>query len=89
MDRRAAQLKRLEKESFEVLIIGSGINGAVAASALSTRGIKTALIDRGDFASETSQESSNLAWGGIKYLESFEYGLVRKLCLSRNTLMKY
>ena len=88
MDRRAAQLKRLEKESFEVLIIGSGINGAVAASALSTRGIKTALIDRGDFGGFTSQSSSNLIWGGIKYLESFEFGLVRQLCRSRNQLIR-
>jgi glycerol-3-phosphate dehydrogenase len=47
-----------------------------------------ALIDRGDFAGLTSQESSNLAWGGIKYLETFELGLVRKLCLSRNRLMR-
>jgi glycerol-3-phosphate dehydrogenase len=47
-----------------------------------------ALIDRGDFAAGTSQASSNLAWGGIKYLESYELGLVRKLCVARNKLIR-
>src|SRR5690606_19667479 len=41
-----------------------------------------------DFAGQTSQESSNLIWGGIKYLEGFEFGLVRKLCNSRNHLLR-
>ncbi len=51
-------------------MLGGGINGAVSAAALAARGAKVALIDRGDFASATSQESSNLVWGGIKYLET-------------------
>ena len=88
MDRRSSQLKRLEKESFDVLIIGSGINDAVAAAALSTQGGKTTLIDRGDFDGFTSQSSSNLIWGGIKYLESFEIGLVRQLCCASNQLTR-
>ncbi len=68
-------------------MVGAGINGAVAAAALAGKGAKVTVIDRGDFASLTSQESSNLAWGGIKYLENFEFGLVWKLCNSRNQLM--
>ena len=55
---------------------------------LSARGARVALIDRGDFAGFTSQQSSNLAWGGIKYMESLELGLVRKLCVSRNHLIR-
>jgi glycerol-3-phosphate dehydrogenase len=47
-----------------------------------------ALIDRGDFGHFTSQESSNLVWGGFKYLENYELLLVFKLCRSRNRLMK-
>ena len=85
---RDTNLERLARETFDVLIIGGGINGAVSAAALAARGAKVALIDRGDFAGVTSQESSNLAWGGIKYMESFEFGLVRKLCLSRNHLIE-
>ena len=69
-------------------MVGAGINGAVAAAALRGRGAKVTVIDKGDFASCTSQESSNLAWGGIKYLESYEFGLVWKLCKCRNQLMK-
>jgi glycerol-3-phosphate dehydrogenase len=71
-----------------VLVVGGGINGAVSAACLAARGAKVALVDRGDFASATSQHSSNLAWGGIKYLETFEIGLVRKLCVSRNHLIR-
>jgi len=85
---RDSNLNKLEQRVFDVLIIGGGINGAVSAAALSAQGAKVALIDRGDFGSFTSQESSNLIWGGIKYLESFEFALVRKLCLSRNRLIR-
>jgi glycerol-3-phosphate dehydrogenase len=88
MTLRNNQILRLESEEFEVLIIGGGINGSVAAAALSARGIKTALIDRKDFGGETSQSSSNLIWGGIKYLEGLEFGLVRQLCRSRNQLIR-
>ena len=88
MKLRDTNIKRLSKEAFDVAIIGGGINGAVAASALASKGVKVALIDQGDFAGETSSNSSNLAWGGIKYLENHEYMLVNKLCKSRNHLMK-
>jgi glycine/D-amino acid oxidase-like deaminating enzyme len=85
---RATNMDKLDGGSFDVLIVGGGINGAVAAAALTARGAKVAVIDRGDFAGETSQESSNLVWGGFKYLENYEIPLVRKLCKSRNRLMR-
>ena len=88
MNLRNSNIKRLADETYDVLIIGGGINGAVSAAALAARGVKVALIDRGDFASRTSSESSNLAWGGIKYLETYEFLLVNKLCKSRNHLMQ-
>lgn len=72
----------------DVLIIGSGINGAVSAACLSAKGYQVTLLDKNDFASATSQESSNLIWGGIKYLERYEFKLVRHLCLSRNELLR-
>lgn len=75
-------------EQFDVAIVGAGINGAVAAAALSAAGLKVLLVDKGDFAGFTSQESSNLVWGGIKYLQSYEFWLVFKLCLARNRLMR-
>jgi alpha-glycerophosphate oxidase/glycerol-3-phosphate dehydrogenase len=85
---RQSNLQKLRSQEFDVLIIGGGINGAVAASSLAARGVRVALIDRGDFASGVSSSSSNLAWGGIKYLESGEILLVNKLCKSRNRLMR-
>jgi glycerol-3-phosphate dehydrogenase len=85
---RTNNIAKLQKIHFDVLVVGGGINGAVSAAALSGKGAKVALVDRGDFACETSQQSSNLAWGGIKYLETLEFGLVRKLCKSRNHLIK-
>ncbi|PIE20027.1 MAG: FAD-dependent oxidoreductase [Proteobacteria bacterium] len=85
---RQSNLDHLDDQEFDVLIIGGGINGAVSASSLTSRGAKVALIDRGDFGGYTSQESSNLVWGGIKYLEGYEFGLVWKLCKARNQLIK-
>lgn len=85
---RLQNLDRIESSHFDVAIVGGGINGAVAAAALSGRGVKAMVIDRGDWAAQTSQESSNLVWGGFKYMESYELILVRKLCMSRNRLMR-
>ncbi|WP_141734674.1 glycerol-3-phosphate dehydrogenase/oxidase [Oligoflexus tunisiensis] len=85
---RQAIRQRLKSETFDVAIVGGGINGAVAVAALSAAGYKVALIEKKDFASSTSQESSNLVWGGIKYLESYEFSLVWDLCRSRNELMR-
>lgn len=88
MHLRQTNIERQCRDLFDVLVVGGGINGAVTAAALSGKGAKVALIERGDFAGFTSQESSNLAWGGIKYLETYDFALVRKLCLSRNHLIR-
>ncbi len=85
---RNANLAKLNGGSFDVLIVGGGINGAVASAVLAGRGASVALVDRGDFGGFTSQESSNLVWGGFKYLENYELLLVRKLCMSRNRLIE-
>lgn len=85
---RDTNLDRLRDGAFDVLVVGGGINGAVAAASLAGRGAQVALVDRADFGSFTSQESSNLVWGGFKYLENYELLLVRKLCTSRNRLMR-
>ncbi|MGB1140432.1 MAG: FAD-dependent oxidoreductase, partial [Halioglobus sp.] len=84
---RNSNVEKLGESVFDVLIVGGGINGAVAAASLAGRGVKVALIERDDFASGVSSSSSNLAWGGIKYMESGEFLLVDKLCRSRNRLM--
>ncbi len=88
MQLRDANLRKLQGQSFDVLVVGGGINGASSAAALSGKGVSVALIDRGDFAGSTSMHSSNLVWGGIKYMESGDFALVRKLCQSRNHLIR-
>ncbi len=88
MKLRNQNIQKLKTETFDVLIIGGGMNGAVCAAALAARGARIALIDARDFAGFTSQYSSNLIWGGIKYMESYEFGLVNNLCKSRNELLR-
>jgi glycerol-3-phosphate dehydrogenase len=85
---REANIDQLNGGTFDVLIVGGGINGAVSAAALASRGARVAVIDRGDFADFTSMQSSNLVWGGFKYMENYEFKLVRDLCMSRNHLIK-
>ncbi len=88
MGLREANIAQLDGGTFDVLIVGGGINGAVSAAALASRGARVAVIDRGDFADFTSMQSSNLVWGGFKYMENYEFKLVRDLCMSRNHLIK-
>jgi glycerol-3-phosphate dehydrogenase len=88
MKLRQSNLTKLRQNAFDVLVVGAGINGAVSAAALAGKGAQVAIIDRGDFAGVTSMNSSNLAWGGIKYMETWDFALVRKLCVSRNHLMR-
>src|SRR5512132_2115007 len=88
MTLRRANIARISDGHFDVLVVGAGINGAVVAASLAGRGASVALVDRGDFGAFTSQESSNLVWGGMKYLEHYELPLVFGLCRSRNRLMK-
>lgn len=88
MNLRQQHLQRLSDDVLDVLVVGAGINGAVSAAALSSRGASVGLIDARDFAGFTSQQSSNLIWGGIKYLESYEFKLVADLCKARNTLIR-
>ena len=54
-----------QKASYDVVVIGGGINGAVSAAALSSRGLSVLLVDQRDFGGLTSSQSSNLIWGGI------------------------
>ncbi|MDP7523552.1 MAG: FAD-dependent oxidoreductase [Arenicellales bacterium] len=85
---RPDHIEALTAGVYDTLVIGAGINGAASAAALSHAGARTALVDSGDFGGFTSQNSSNLIWGGIKYLENLEFGLVRRLNLQRNELMR-
>ena len=83
---RNKYLKQLKEEKFELIIIGGGLTGAGITREAALRGIKTALIDKNDFAFGTSSRSSKLTHGGFRYLSSGEFGLVRQSCTERNWL---
>ena len=67
---RAATLARLKSEEFDVVVVGGGCVGVGVAWEASTRGLKVALVERGDFSSGTSGRSTKLIHGGIRYLEA-------------------
>jgi len=73
---------------FDVIVIGAGINGAGIARDAAMRGLKVLLIDKSDIASGTSAASTRLIHGGLRYLEHFEFGLVRESLRERETLLR-
>ena len=72
----------------ELLIIGAGINGAGIARDAAMRGLKVLLIDKGEIGGGTTSASTRLIHGGLRYLEHFEFGLVRESLRERETLLK-
>ena len=78
----------LESGVFDVLIIGGGITGAGVARDAAMRGMRVALVEKGDWASGTSSKSSRLVHGGIRYLERGEIGLVRESVREREVLLR-
>ena len=74
--------------SVDLFIIGGGINGAGIARDAAGRGLSVMLAEMGDYASGTSSSSTKLIHGGLRYLETLEFGLVRESLHERATLMK-
>jgi len=86
-EQRAEDLARLAKEHFDILIIGGGINGVGVALDAATRGLSVALIESNDFASGTSSRSSKLIHGGLRYLEQYDFKLVREALHERELMV--
>ena len=86
-EQRAEDVARLGKEQFDVLVIGGGINGVGVALDAITRGLSVALVEAGDFASGTSSRSSKLIHGGLRYLEQYDFKLVREALHERELLV--
>ena len=76
-------LSSLQSTTFDVLIVGGGITGAWLALHCQQAGLTTALVERGDYASETSSSSSKLLHGGIRYLQQMQFGKVRESAMER------
>lgn len=81
-------LRRLANETFDVLIVGGGIHGAVAAWDATLRGLSVALIERGDFGSGTSQNSLKIIHGGLRYLQDVNIARIRTMARERTIWMK-
>jgi len=85
---RADALRRLGTEQFDVLVIGGGITGAGVALDAAARGLRTALVERDDFASGTSSKSSKLVHGGLRYLQQREFRLVYENLYERQIALR-
>lgn len=81
-------LSKFTRGTYDVLIIGGGINGAAIAHMAALNGLKTALLEKGDFASGTSSKSTKLIHGGLRYLETFDFDLVREALRERAFLLR-
>ena len=84
---RATALAALVGRRFDVLVVGGGITGAGVALDAASRGLATALVERGDFASGTSSASSKLVHGGLRYVSQGELGLVAQALSERRRLL--
>jgi glycerol-3-phosphate dehydrogenase len=82
------RLAGLDGAIFDALIIGGGMAGAGVARDLALRGASVVLFDKGDFASGTTGRSSKLIHGGLRYLELWDWGLVRESLRERETLQR-
>jgi glycerol-3-phosphate dehydrogenase len=87
-DHRAESLARMADETFDVLVVGGGVVGAGAAVDAVTRGLSVALVEQRDYASGTSSRSSKLIHGGLRYLEQYNFGLVREALAERALLLR-
>jgi glycerol-3-phosphate dehydrogenase len=73
---------------FDLAVIGGGINGAGIARDAAGRGLRVVLLEQNDLASATSSASSKLIHGGLRYLEHYEFGLVRAALAEREVLLR-
>lgn len=77
-----------KQASYDLVIIGGGINGAAVARDAALRGLKVILLEKADFGAGASTKTSKLAHGGLRYLEQYEFGLVNESIQERNLLLK-
>ncbi len=87
LEQRAAAISALATEEFDILVIGGGVNGVGVALDAVTRGLKVALVESQDFAAGTSSRSSKLIHGGLRYLEQYDFKLVREALHERELMV--
>ncbi len=85
---RTKTIQELSKESYDLVVIGGGITGGGIALDAASRGLKVALVEKGDFASGTSSKSTKLIHGGLRYLKQFDFWLVKEVGSERAIVHK-
>ncbi len=85
---RNAQLNKAKNEKYDLVVIGGGVTGAGIALDAAARGLKVCLVEKNDFASGTSNKSTKLIHGGLRYLKQMEIGLVKESGSERATVHK-
>jgi glycerol-3-phosphate dehydrogenase len=85
---RNAVHAEMARERLDLLIIGGGITGAGLVLDAATRGLRVALVEKRDFAAGTSSRSTKLIHGGLRYLEHFDFALVREGLRERSILSR-
>jgi glycerol-3-phosphate dehydrogenase len=86
-EQRDSAITQLGTEQFDILVIGGGVNGVGAALDAASRGLKVALIEAQDIAAGTSSRSSKLIHGGLRYLEQYDFKLVREALHERELMV--
>src|SRR3974390_1215511 len=76
-----------KKNSFDLIVIGAGINGAGIARDAAGRGLSVLVVEQDDIAAATSQWSTKLIHGGLRYLEHYEFRLVRESLSEREVVL--
>ena len=84
---KRSEISELTGQTFDLLIIGGGATGTSAARDAALRGLSVALLEKNDFGSGTSSRSTKLFHGGLRYLENFDFGLVREACRERELML--
>jgi glycerol-3-phosphate dehydrogenase len=84
---RSSAIAALAREEFDVLVIGGGVNGVGIALDAASRGLSVALVESSDFAAGTSSKSSKLIHGGLRYLEQYDFKLVREALNERELMV--
>ena len=85
---RADEVADATADVLDVLVVGAGATGAGVALDAASRGLRVAVVDKGDLASGTSSKSSKLIHGGLRYLENYELGLVHESVVERQLLQE-
>lgn len=85
---RKETIQKVSQEEFDLVVIGGGITGGGIALDAASRGMKVALLEKGDFASGTSSKSTKLIHGGLRYLKQFDFWLVKEVGSERAIVHK-